>query len=226
MNKEEKKAIEDMNSFANGIDMSCVTARQLQIVLNLIEKLQNENEKLKQERNNNYRMIALAQNEVLGYMQGYEDGKKLKRSAVACIVENQQYYIIQKQFEHYKKYIEKLQKENEELKEEKEQAWEEWNNLEQGSYETEQKLKQQIKELQKENEELNLKYRMLYAGKFENMKAQEIKIRSQVIPVQKVKDKIEELEEEKKYYYSQYKIEELNDKIQVLQELIEEREEK
>ena len=47
-----------------------------------------------------------------------------------------------------------LLKENEILKEEKEQAWEEWNNLEQGSYETEQKLKQQIKKLQKENEEL------------------------------------------------------------------------
>lgn len=43
-------------------------------------------------------------------------------------------------------------KENEILKEEKEQAWEEWNNLEQGSYVTEQKLKQQIKELRKENE--------------------------------------------------------------------------
>ena len=45
-------------------------------------------------------------------------------------------------------------KENEILKKEKEQAWEEWNNLEQGSYETEQKLKQQMKELQKENEQL------------------------------------------------------------------------
>lgn len=42
------------------------------------------------------------------------------------------------------------------------------------------------------------------------------------IPVQKVKDKIEELEEEKKYYYSQCKIEKLNDKIEVLQELLEE----
>ena len=38
MNEEEKKAIEDMNRFANGIDMSCVTARQMQIILNLIEK--------------------------------------------------------------------------------------------------------------------------------------------------------------------------------------------
>ena len=50
------------------------------------------------------------------YMQGYEDGKKLKRSAVACVIENQQYYIIKKEIEHYKEYIEKLQKENEELK--------------------------------------------------------------------------------------------------------------
>lgn len=34
-------------------------------------------------------------------------------------------------------------KENEILKEEKAQAWEEWNNLEQGSYETEQRLKRE-----------------------------------------------------------------------------------
>lgn len=43
MNEEEKKAIEDMNRFANGIDMSCVTARQMQIILNLVEKLKKEN---------------------------------------------------------------------------------------------------------------------------------------------------------------------------------------
>ena len=79
-------------------------------------RLIKENEELKRDRNNNYQMIALAQNEALGYMQGYEDGKKLKRSAVACIVENQQYYIIKKEIEHYKKYIEKLQKENEKYK--------------------------------------------------------------------------------------------------------------
>lgn len=56
-------------------------------------------------------------------------------------------------FRDYKRVL----KENEILKKEKEQAWEEWNNLEQGSYETEQKLKQQLKKLQKENEELNEK---------------------------------------------------------------------
>ena len=47
------------------------------------------------------------------------------------------------------------------------------------------------KRVLKENEELNLKYYMLYTGKIENLKAQEVKIKNQVIPVQKVKDKIE-----------------------------------
>ncbi len=81
-----------------------------------INKYAKENKELKQDRNNNYQMIALAQNEMLGYMQGYEDGKKLRRSAVASIVENQQYYIVRKQMEKYEEHIKKLQKENEELK--------------------------------------------------------------------------------------------------------------
>lgn len=51
MNEEEKKSIEDMNRFSNGIDMSCVTARQMQIILNLIKKLQKENEELKIKNN-------------------------------------------------------------------------------------------------------------------------------------------------------------------------------
>ena len=84
-------------------------------ILSEYKRVLKENEELKQDKNNNYQMIALAQNEMLGYMQGYEDGKKLKRSAVTCVVENQQYYIIKKEFEHYKEYLEKLQKENNEL---------------------------------------------------------------------------------------------------------------
>ena len=91
-------------------------ARILEHILSDYKRVLKENEELKQDRNNNYQMIALAQNEVLGYMQGYEDGKKLKRSAVAYVVENQQYYIIKKEIEYYKEYIEKLQKENEKLK--------------------------------------------------------------------------------------------------------------
>lgn len=124
MNEEEKKAIETLKSWKdynirnkNKLLRADEIIKIQETILNLIEKLQKENEELKQDRNNNYQMIALAQNEVLGYMQGYEDGKKLKRSAVAYVAENQQYYIIKKEIEHYKEYIEKLQKENEELKE-------------------------------------------------------------------------------------------------------------
>ena len=54
----------------------------------IFKRLEKENEELKQDKNHNYQMIALVQNEMLGYMQGYEDGKKLNRSAVAYIVEN------------------------------------------------------------------------------------------------------------------------------------------
>lgn len=118
MNEEEKKAFEELSKKAvlcnyeerDYPNMICFKKDML-IVLNLIEKLQKENEELKQDRNNNYQMIVLAQNEALGYMQGYEDGKKLKRSAVANIVENQQYYIIKKQIEKYETYIEQLRKE-------------------------------------------------------------------------------------------------------------------
>ena len=77
------------------------------------------------------------------------------------------------------------------------------------------------KRVLKENEELNLKYYMLYTGKIENLKAQEVKIKSQVIPVQKVKDKIEEL---KKNLYTVEHYETVG-AINVLQELLEGREE-
>ena len=88
----------------------------LEHILSDYKRVLKENEELKQEKINNYKMIALAQNEALGYMQGYEDGKKLKTSAIASILENQQYYIIQKQMEKYEEHIAKLQKENKELK--------------------------------------------------------------------------------------------------------------
>lgn len=105
-----------------------------------------------------------------------------------------------------------------------------------------------LRRVLKENEELNLKYYMLYTGKIENLKAQEVKIKSQVIPVQKVKDKIEELQKEynkldkqvdeyiksvekdvSTYYENKERIsimQALSYFIDTLQELIEEREEK
>ena len=73
------------------------------------------------------------------------------------------------------------------------------------------------KRVLKENEELEEINNELEAEKNEAIR----RYNFETIPKQKVKDKIKELEKEQRYYYSQYKIEELNDKIQVLQELIE-----
>lgn len=73
MNKEEKKAVEDMNSFANGINMSCVTARQLQIVLNLIVKLQKENEELKKDY---YNVINKIENKIDRFDYEFEKSKR------------------------------------------------------------------------------------------------------------------------------------------------------
>ena len=107
---------------------------------------------------------------------------KIKDNPFVAIWEKQNRAI-----EHILSDYKRVLKENEILKEEKEQAWEEWNNLEQGSYEIEQKLEQQIKELQKENEELkekNREHTLLISPYY---------VKENYIPVQKVKDKIEEL---------------------------------
>lgn len=115
----------------------------------IFKRLEKENEELKQDKNHNYQMIALAQNEMLGYMQGYEDGKKLNRSAVACVVENQQYYIIKKEIEHYKEYIEKLQKENEEYSKQLDLDYVDKN------YISKQKIKDEIEELKGKLEDIS-----------------------------------------------------------------------
>lgn len=114
--------------------------------------------------------------------------------------------------------IEKLQKENEILKEEKEQAWEEWNNLEQGSCETEQKLKQQIKKLQKENEEVKrlIAHKNGYTKKLEEDLFENAE--NYVIPIQKVKDKISERRFELQQEYKDFEDDAI---LIVLQELIE-----
>lgn len=101
--------------------------------------------------------------------------------------------------------IEKLQKENEELKNEND-------------------------ELNKELNEENKRCMMLAGEKQDYLEKHQYHLKqnesltkefSDYIPKQKIKDKIEELKKEKEEYYSQYKINELNDKIQVLQELLE-----
>ena len=176
MNEEEKKAIEYYQnkevSFSVDFDTENLLKAlgiteedsfenhqiRFKILLNLIEKLKKENEELKKDRNNNYQMIALAQNEALGYMQGYEDGQKSKRSAVAYIVENQQYYILNKQIEHYKEYIKKLQKENEEYSKQLDLDYVDKNYISKKKIEdTIEELKGKLKDISKRREKSKTK---------------------------------------------------------------------
>lgn len=123
--EEDIKLLEEFSNenvlYGSTVGMTLEKYKDLQLstehILSDYKRVLKENEELKEDKINNYRMIALAQNEALGYMQGYEDGEKHKMTAMTQVVENQQYYIIQKQMEKYQEHIKKLQKENEELEE-------------------------------------------------------------------------------------------------------------
>lgn len=129
-------------------------------------------------------------------------------------------------------------KENEILKEEKEQAWEEWNSLEQGSYETELKLKEENRKLKAEMKDGVIAIK-LYALQTENEKLKNklldtlegqkvIKeetpqyIKENFIPVEKVKNKIEHYQKLQHNYIEKY--DEINEGLQAmisaLQELL------
>ena len=191
-------------------------------VLEMNKILLKENEELKQEKINNHKMIALAQNEALGYMQGYEDGKNSRTSAIASIVENQQYYIIRKQIEKYKENIKKLQTENEILKEENEQLstevnsskkeYEKYKRLAEINLKNAEEFKNNMCEhrcllkseneiLQKENEELKNAVNIVNKEKsdwiraYQEEKDKQFELLRSSIPVKEVKDKIEELKE-------------------------------
>lgn len=112
-------------------------------------------------------------------------------------------YAMQHILSEYKRVL----KENEILKEEKEQAWEEWNNLEQGSYETELKLKKENRELKAEMKDGVIAIK-LYALQTEN---------------KKLKNKIEHYQKLQHNYIEKY--DEINEGLQAmisaLQELLE-----
>lgn len=161
-------------------DGSKNVAYAMQHILSDYKRALKENEELKQEKINNDRMIVLAQNETLNYMRGYEDGKNLRRSAVACQIENQQYFLFDKQIEKYKEYIEKLQRENEEKT----------TILLAGA--------EKVKQLEKENEELK---KFITEGitvaphsTYKNYRLDFL--RENFVSKKKIKDKIEELEKE------------------------------
>lgn len=183
----------DSNFFKNSgwetVDLEI--PKSMQHILSDYKRVLKENEELKEEKINNYRMIALAQNEALGYMQGYEDGKKHKMTAMTQIVENQQYYIIQKQMEKYEEHIKKLQKENEELK-------------------------NAVNVVNKEKADWIRAYQEEKDKQFELLKLS--------IPVQKVKDKIEEYKKillSCNRFSDVDRIKAINERILELQELLE-----
>lgn len=132
-------------------------------VLKINEVLLKENEELKEDRKNNNEMIALAQNEILNYMSGYEEGKKHKMTAVAQVVENQQYYIVRKQMEKYEEHIKRLQKENEEwqraYQEEKDKQFDFINKISSNDSIPVQKVKDKIEEILNNGE-----YRIIFEG--------------------------------------------------------------
>lgn len=149
--EEDIKIIENFINWLT-IDFEYDSGNEIKTIEHILsdyKRVLKENEELKKDRNNNYQMIALAQNEALGYMQGYEDGQKSKRSAVAYIVENQQYYILNKQIEHYKEYIKKLQKENEEYSKQLDLDYVDKN------YISKQKIKDEIEELKDKLEDIS-----------------------------------------------------------------------
>lgn len=127
MLSEEKKAIKYFYNLRSTIDESYMffdeeinvkcgkeTIKQITLVLNLITKLQKENENLKREKEENKFIIAMANNEMLGYNQGYSDGKNQNSNATEIIIKNRQVYMHKEEVEFYKRKIKFLQKENEE----------------------------------------------------------------------------------------------------------------
>ena len=109
---------------------------------------------------------------------------------------NKEIVELARMLEHILSDYKRVLKENEILKEEKEQAWEEWNNLERGSYETKQKLKQQIKELQKENEEWDRKFCNLQNLYFKLQDESELKRKEYQETYKDVREELKELKKE------------------------------
>ena len=227
MNEEEKESIEEFRKqlrLAINIDDVTTAIRNdnAQTILNLIDKLQKENEELKEDRKNNNEMIAFAQNEILNYMSGYEEGKKHKMTAVAQVVENQQYYIVRKQMEKYEEHIKRLQKENELAK----QALIKKCNIADSKNQLlreNKELKEYIAIAPNLDEMTATKYRNIRQDAYiqgraeEQQKAEQI-IYENYIPVQKVKDKISERQFELQQEYKDFEDDSI---LIVLQELLE-----
>ena len=114
LSEEEKKAIERLEEQLNFWKKQNIKNSDCEIILNLITKLQKENEDLQREKEENKLIIAMANNEMLGYNQGYSDGKNQNSNATEIIIKHRQAYMHKEEVEFYKRKIEFLKKENEE----------------------------------------------------------------------------------------------------------------
>ena len=119
-----------------------------EILINSLTKLQKENEALHREKEENKFIIAMANNEMLGYNQGYSDGKNQNSNATEIIIKNRQAYMHKEEVEFYKAKIEFLKKENEELKQENKRIKYFSSNLFIDDYIPKRVIKNKIKEKQ------------------------------------------------------------------------------
>ena len=82
-------------------------SQSVETLLNFITRLKKENEDLQREKEENKFIIGMANNEMLGYNQGYLDGKSQNSSATEIIIQNRQNYIHKQEAELLQKKIEK-----------------------------------------------------------------------------------------------------------------------
>ena len=114
LSEDEREAIERLKAQLNFWKKQNIKNSDCEIILNLITNLQKENEDLQREKEENKLIIAMANNEMLGYNQGYSDGKNQNSNATEIIIKNRQAYMHKEEVEFYKRKIEFLKKENEE----------------------------------------------------------------------------------------------------------------
>ena len=109
----EEKAIIEVRKLRDANKRNSL-GKSIETVLNLITKLQKEKEDLLREKEENKFIIAMANNEMLGYNQGYSDAENKNSNATEIVIKNRQAYIHKEEVELYKRKIDFLQKENEE----------------------------------------------------------------------------------------------------------------
>lgn len=91
-----------------GIEKFVVTRKEyIETVLSMLKEKDEHIKELELEKINNAESICLAQNKMLSYFNGYEDGKNARGSAIQRIIDRQKDYIYERQIEKCKNIIDK-----------------------------------------------------------------------------------------------------------------------